>query len=652
MQTSVKKRPLFDKQVLDQAEAPDPREFLLVSDNGTYAASSLCGCNSRKYHGMLVAPQAQLGDDNYVLLSAMDESVSKGDETWQLSTHQYQGTYYPEGFRYLHTFDNNAVPTWTYKLGNMVLTKEWLFLPGDNTLYVKYTLQEADSDVVLQLRPMLAFRNMHSLTHQNNQVNSAVSTIGNGISVQLYPAYTPLYLQTHPHSEFIPAADWYYNIVYKEEQKRGYDYLEDQYTPGYFELKLEAGKSVILAAGVKDANMKCVPLQINSLLNGKKVPVSICDYLRNSAHQFIIKNENRTFIKAGYYWFGSWGRDTCIALPGLTLLTGDVYYFRKIVDALLADIKEGIIPNAGSGDNACYNTADASLWLIWAMQQFVKYYVTGERIWQMYGSALSAILSHYKDGAQSGIRMQEDGLITACEEKTALTWMDAVINNQPVTPRCGKAVEINALWYNAVSFCLQIAAEAGDKNFTKKWSAYPEKIRDSFVRCFWNSEKKYLADCVNDSYMDWSVRPNQLFAVSLPFSPLTEEQQKAVIDKIKEELLTPRGLRTLSPNDARYCGHYGGDQPTRDTAYHQGTVWPWMLGHFAEGYLRVYKQDGLPLLEEIYEGLAPALAESCLYTIPEVFDGDYPHKAGGAVSQAWSVAEILRFRNLLNNYRS
>lgn len=652
MLTINKKQPLFRKLVLDQAEQPDCREFLLVSDNGTYAAGTLCNCNTRKYHGMLVAPQPHLDEDNHVLLSSLDETVLKDDQTWMLSTHAYPNTYYPEGFRHIYTFDNNLIPTWTYRLGNMVLVKEWLFLTMDNTLYIKYTLREADAGVTLRLMPFLAFRNMHTLTHRNNQVNETVKPIKNGISIQLYPAYTPLFLQTSVNGEFIPTADWYYNFVYPEEQKRGYEYQEDLYTPGYFELTIEPGQSVFFAAGMRAANMERLPLRINNWFQAQKKPVTLCDYLKNSARQFLINNNERTIIKAGYYWFGAWGRDTCISLPGLTLLTGEVYYFRKITDALLEDMRNGIIPNTGTGNKAAYNTADASLWLIWAMQQFVHYYIPEEKLWEMYGPYLSSILDHYRQGTLLGIGMEEDGLIYAGAEDYALTWMDAIINNKPVTPRQGKAVEINALWYNAVCFCLATAAKAGDKDFVTKWSSYPQKIRDSFVRCFWDAEKQYLADCVNVSYMDWSVRPNQLFAVSLPFSPLTEEQQKAVIDKIKEELLTPRGLRTLSPHDANYHGQYCGNQPARDMAYHQGTVWPWMLAHFAEGYLRVYKEDGLPLLEEIYKGLAPALEESCLYTMAEVFDGDYPHRAGGAVSQAWSVAELLRFRNLLDNYKS
>lgn len=652
MQLTDKKKSLFGNVLLKHTNTPDSREVILSSNNGTYAATTLCGYNSRKYHGIFVAPQPQLDDDNHVLLSSLDESVLHDGKAWPLGAHYYYpDTFYPDGFRHIHTFNNDYNPTWTYRLGNILLIKEWLFLPLDNTLYIKYTLKEADDAITLHLMPLLAFRNMHTLTHQNNQLNGAITPVTNGISLQLYPGYTPLYLQTSAKAKFIADADWYYNFCYPEEQKRGYDYQEDLYTPGYFELKIEPGQSVLFAVGIKTADMEKAQLRILHLLKELETPETICDYLRRSARRFIIEEGKRSIIKAGYYWFGSWGRDTCISLPGLTLLTGEVYYFRKISDTLLKDMQKGIIPNTGYGSNATYNTADASLWLIWAIQQFVKYYSTGEKTWEIYGSALSAILDHYQQGSLFGIRMEEDGLIHAGEAGYALTWMDAIVNNQPITPRHGKTVEINALWYNAVCFCLKIAAEAGDKNFVKKWAVYPEKIRNSFINTFWNTERYYLADYVNDSYMDWSVRPNQLFAVSLPFSPLTGEQQKAVMDKIKGELLTPRGLRTLSPYDAAYQGHYCGDQPARDRAYHQGTVWPWMLAHFAEGYLKVYKHKGLMLLEEIYNGLVPALKEGCLYSVAEVFDGDFPHKGGGAVSQAWSVAELLRFRNLLNNYK-
>lgn len=651
MQVKEKKQSLFGNVMLGNSDAPDSREVILSSNNGTYAATTLCGYNSRKYHGLFVAPQPQLDDDNYVLLSSLDESVINDGQIWRLSTHCYHNVYYPEGFRHIGTFNNNYHPTWTYRLGNMLLVKEWFFLTMDNTIYIKYTLKEADTPVILQLMPLLAFRNMHTLTHRNNQLNGAVMPVKDGISVQLYPGYTPLYLQTSGNARFVAKADWYYNFSYPEEQEKGYDYQEDLYTPGYFELEIKPYQPVIIGIGVKEADMEKTGLRISQLQKGRERSETICDYLRRSPSPFIINKDKRTIIKAGYYWFGSWGRDTCISLPGLTLLTGEVYYFRKIADTLLRDMKMGIIPNTGYGNNAVYNTADASLWLIWAMQQFSKYYITGEKLWEIYGPALATIMEYYRLGSLFGIRMEDDGLIYAGEPGYALTWMDAIVDNQPVTPRYGKAVEINALWYNAVCFCLKIAAEAGDKDYVKKWAVYPEKIRNSFVCAFWNDNRNYLADYVNGSYKDWSVRPNQLFAVSLPFSPLTGDQQKAVIDNIKGELLTPRGLRTLSPRDAGYQGHYCGTQSARDMAYHQGTVWPWMLAHFAEGYLRVYKHQGLRLLEEIYYGLTPALKEHCLYSVAEVFDGDFPHKAGGAVAQAWSVAELLRFRNLLNNYK-
>jgi predicted glycogen debranching enzyme len=301
-------------------------------------------------------------------------------------------------------------------------------------------------------------------------------------------------------------------------------------------------------------------------------------------------------------------------------------------------------------DNKVYNTIDASLWLIWALQEYVHYRQAAAEVWNNYSTHLTSILHHYKTGTHYGIRMDEDGLITGGQEGYSLTWMDAIVDGVPVTQRMGKPVEINALWYNAVCFCLQLALEADDKAFISEWEHYPRKLSEAFVNCFWDPEKNYLADCVNGTYKDWSVRPNQLFAVSLPYSPLTEEMQAAVMNKIKEELLTPRGLRSLSPADLRYRGHYGGDMPSRDRAYHQGTVWPWLLAHFAEGYLKVYKREALPLLKELYNGMAPALDELCLYSIAEVYEGDEPHKAGGAVAQAWSVAELLRLNDLINQY--
>ncbi|WP_341838686.1 amylo-alpha-1,6-glucosidase [Chitinophaga pollutisoli] len=333
--------------------------------------------------------------------------------------------------------------------------------------------------------------------------------------------------------------------------------------------------------------------------------------------------------------------------------SGNFRLFEKIADALIADLKEGLLPNMGSGEHATYNAADASLWFIWALTEYHRHNVSPEmRVWDRYGPVVKSILSRYREGTHNGIRMDSDGLLEAVSPGMALTWMDAVCNGTPVTPRMGKAVELNALWYHAVCFALDLAAESEDMQFVREWKALPELCARSFVSVFWDEGKQYLADCVTDGVADWSVRPNQIFAVSLKYSPLPETIQRLVADKVAEELLTPRGLRTLSAGDPHYHGRYSGNQLQRDQAYHQGTIWPWLLGHFTDAYLRVYGGDALPLLQEIYEGMAVVLEEYGLYSVAELYDGDYPYRPGGTIAQAWSVAELIRMGQTIVNYRA
>ncbi|NLU91470.1 amylo-alpha-1,6-glucosidase [Chitinophaga sp. Ak27] len=626
------------------------KEYLLTGKGGSYVASTIGNCNTRKYHGLFVVPQPRIDGDGHVLLSALDEAISDESGTWELAMHCYPGVYYPEGYRYILEFTGPPVPQWIYQAGSLRLKKELLLNFEDDQLLIKYTLINASGPATLQLMPLLSFRNMHTLSKANAYIKEEVTPIKQGIKMQLYSTYMPLYMQLSADAVFVPAPDWHFNVEYPLEAERGYEFREDLYRPGYFEISLCPGQSVIFSAGLKEASVIKVPA-FDQLLAEKKVPTSLEDYLMNAARQFIVNTNGDLAIKAGYYWFGRWGRDTCIALPGLMLLTGDSQGFKSVLNGLLRELKDGLLPNTIAEGYSSYNTADASLWCIWALQQYVQRYGNALQVWKEYGPQLKSILHHYKNGTRFGIKMEEDGLIYAGEDGYALTWMDAVAANGPVTPRAGKAVDINALWYNAVCFCLQLAKLAKEVDFINTWGLPPEKIADAFRCCFWDAEKQYLVDYVNGNYKDKAMRPNQLLAVSLPYTPLMPEMQKAVIDKVREQLLTPRGLRTLSPEDSRYCGHYCGDQEARDHAYHQGTVWPWLLGHFTEGYLNVYGYKALPLLEELYAGMVKALDEYCLYSLAEVYDGDPPHKAGGAVAQAWSVAELLRMNDLIKQYQ-
>lgn len=639
---------VFHSSLMQDLHFSATKEYLVTARSGAYAASTICGCNTRKYHGLMVMPQSFPGDDNYVLLSSLDETCIQEDHTIPLSVHSFPGTHAPEGHMCITAFTANPFPKWWYKAGKHKLLKE-LLMDNNGTLMIRYSLL-TEGSIKLQLRPFLAFRNMHWLTRANDAINSAVHNVDGGIYMNLYEGYDNLFLQL-TEGTFIEDSCWHYNFEYIKEKQRGYDYQEDLYTPGYFEFNLTSGKPAIFSGSLTFQPIETLECRYYRQQYIAKKPVSLKEHLLTAADQFITARKGKTTIKAGYFWFGSWGRDTCISLPGLTLATGKISIFKDIAGQCIKTLKNGLIPNAGVGELAMYNTADASLWLIWALQQYAIQQDAYEEIWHTCGSALKDILHHYKTGTSYNIRMDDDYLITAGSPGVALTWMDAVAPEGPVTPRCGKAVEINALWYNAVCFCLQAAKLTDDKDFADNWAVYPEKISKSFANCFWDMEHSYLADCVDGQERDWSVRPNQLFAVSLPFSPLLPRQQRAVMEKIKSELLTPKGLRTLSPLDERYQSRYEGDQPSRDRAYHQGIVWPWLLGHFTEAILKTEGPVSLPFLEKIFNNMIYVLDECCINMVPEIFDGDFPHIARGAVAQAWSVAELIRMEQIIASYK-
>lgn len=627
------------------------KEYLITSEKGLYASSSLCTCHQRKYHGLLVAPQPQIDSENHLLISGIDETIKTGNCSVNFAIHKYPGLYHPEGQHYIKEFYGTPILKWVYQLHDIILTKEILLSDKESGALIRYSLEEASGDIELTFVPLMAFRNIHKLCKANGHVNTKVTSVANGIKLKLYPDYSDMYLQFSDKVNFIPAPDWYHNIEYSIERTRGYDYQEDLYTPGRFEMVAKKGEQVILYAGLNMVSPRLLKKRFSQLLQKAPILKTMEDCLYHAGKQFFIRKNGKSEIKAGYPWFGSWSRDTFISLPGLTLVPGYLKTFKAIIKSLLPTLKKGLFPNTGSGSEA-YNSVDAPLWFIWAIQQYALYTNSEDTIWKEYKRPLQSILDNYAKGTLYSIKMDSDGLIHAGEPGYALTWMDSIVEGKAVTPRIGKPIEINALWYNGICFCLEAASQGGDDEFITKWKNYPEKIKTSFMDNFIEEGKGYLADYTDGSYKDWSIRPNQIFALSLPYSPVPAYMHKPMLNTVKEELLTSRGLRTLSPADPYYHGEYFGSQHSRDQAYHQGTVWPWLLGHFAEAYLKVYDTNGILFIEQLYKGFEPALAELCLYTVPELYNGNVPHKPGGAVAQAWSIAELLRMNHLIKSYKS
>lgn len=637
----------FDKGKIVNLEYSLSRELIRSNRAGSYASTTLVECNTRKYHGLLICPVDELGGDRYVLLSSIDVTVVNNDKSFNIGLRKYKGDYYsPKGHKYLEDFEADVIPMRIYRVGGVLLKMERIFVHYEEQLLMRYTILEASEPMKLQIRPFLAFRSIHQLTHANLAANTKVEFIKNGIKSKLYEGFPYLHMQFSQPVEFVHVPDWFRGVEYIEEQKRGYDYSEDLFTPGFFEVDAKEGDAIVFSASTHEEKPSGFKTKFTKTVSAKIPRNCFINCLRNAAQQFIEKRGEETLIIAGFPWFGSWGRDTFISLPGIALARYKLALFRDVLDTQVRRMKDGLFPNMGTAGNYAFNSVDAPLWFFWALQQYTLN--GGTDCYERYGEAAKSVLDAYKNGTGYNIRMHGNGLVYADAFGKSLTWMDAVVNSVPVTQRRGFAVEINALWYNAVCFTIEMAKSEKDRKFIREYEHLPELIKKSFFELFWDEKTGCLADYVNDEEgRNTFVRPNMVIAVSLPYSMLDKEQMKKVLDIADKELLTPRGLRTLSPANKLYKGSYYGNQEQRDNAYHQGTVWPWLLGPFCEGWLKVYGNQGVSKVKKLIYGLEEVMSEHGISTLSEIHDGDPPHAPRGAISQAWSVGEVLRIINLL-----
>lgn len=641
----------FDKAQIVNLEYSLKREVIRTNRAGSYSSTTIVGCNTRKYHGLLVCPVDAFGGDRYVLLSSLDVTVVNNDRSFNTGIRKFKGDYYsPKGHKYIDELEMETIPSRIYRVGGVKLKHERLLVHYEEQYLARFTILEASEPMKLQIRPFLAFRNIHELTHANLAANKKIDVIENGIKAKLYEGFPFLNMQLSAKTEFVHVPDWYLGVEYPEEQKRGYEYSEDLFTPGFFEVDAREGDVIVFSASTKEEKTTGLKTKFTKTVNGKIPRNSFINCLRNAAQQFIEKRHGKTLIIAGYPWFGSWGRDTFIALPGIALarVMRSLQLYREVLDTQVERMKDGLFPNMGSLSNPAFNSVDAPLWFFWAVQQYIE--VGGTDAWERYGEALKSVLEAYKNGTAFNIQMRGNGLIYASAPGKSLTWMDAVINGIPVTQRKGYAVEINALWYNAVCFALDMARLVKDRKFIKEYEDLPDLIKNSFQELFCDHQRGYLADYINDEEgKNYFVRPNMVIAVSLPNSMLSKDQMQKVLDVADKELVTPRGLRTLSPGHPLYKGSYHGNQEERDNAYHNGTVWPWLLGPFCEGWLKVYGKQGVQKVRKLIYGLEEVMSEHGVSTISEIYDGDPPHSPNGAISQAWSIGEVLRIIDLLEN---
>ena len=646
-------------------------EWLDTNGLGSYSSSSIENCNTRRYHGLLVCRQAGF-EHRFVLLSKFDETVFIGDEEFYLSKNYFSpGVVVPDKEKLLNSeFNQELNPKWVFQNHNSQITKEVLMVYGQDITLIKYTYENLSKDralnlIHLNLRPFLAFRNFNHLSKENDSLNFSYTRLDKTVSYKPYPTLSELNLSFSEDFKVEEFSCWYEKFLYLEELERGYDYEEDLACPGVISLKLESKKSVYVAvhnSGELKKSLKSLwseefsrrakLIKSNNLKNA-----DMLSQLTYAANQFLIKSKNDTYsIIAGYHWFGEWGRDTMISLPGILLETSLEKEFIKVFKRFLDFKQDGLIPNMIGDDveHSAYNSVDASLWLFWALQQFYyKKKCSLSLIKKEFWEDLKDIINAYQEGRSAHIKFNDLGLIESGTEQDSLTWMDARVNGLAVTPRRGMLVEINALWFNALSFVEELAIEFKDP-FKDKVSDLKDKVKANYTKVFWLEEKGYLADYVLPTYVNGSqnptlipnkqLRPNQLLAISLEYSPISKFEQVSLVRIVEEELLTPFGLRTLNKADSQYKGHCEGDVNIRDAAYHNGTVWTWLLGPFFDALLKT--TDNLDATKKRIRTMInyfdSHLKHGGYYSVSEIFDADEPHAPRGCIAQAWSVAELRR----------
>lgn len=648
----------FDATVLHDPVEATAREWLETDGCGGYASSTVVACPTRRYHGWLVAP-VPAGGRRHVFLARIDEVVHGPDGEVALSCARWPDAVAPRGDLLQAAFALAPHPTFTYEAGDLVVRREILMLRGRHAVLVRYSVEGGGpAGVELDLRPLLACRDADHLTFANPHADPTLHPLPDGVRVQPYPALPAVALTWSADGTRVEAAPtWYRRVFYPVEQERGFDAVEDHFSPCRLRLPLREGAPVVVAASVDGpvADPRAAFAAEEQRRRARAAGVAtVRDRLALAADDFLFRAPGgRLAVCAGYPWFGEWGRDTFIALPGLTLARGDVDACTEVLAGALPFLRRGLLPNVygTSPDDSHYGSVDAALWFARAVFLWGEASGQRERLRREFLPALSEIADCYADGSAGlGIGLTADGLLRAGAPDLNPTWMDAQTESGPVTPRHGCAVELNGLFYALLAGVADLWRQHGDKARARRYADLARSCKQAFVRRFWLADDGYLADCVHeDGGVDRAVRPNMVLAAALPESPLSRAQRKAVVEKARAELLTPKGLRTLSPRDPAYVPRYAGGPRERDSAYHQGTVWPWLLGFFIEAALRAQAPSRklCAELRALWTPLEPELGRAGLQHVSEVFDGDPPHRPGGTIAQAWNTGEWLRSLRLL-----
>ena len=632
----------FDKNLMINLEQSLPKEMLRTNQSGAYHCTSIVGCNTRKQHGLLVIPIPEMDDKAHVLLSSLDETVIQHGAPFNLGIHQYgENIYSPNGHKYIRQFDCESVPTITYRVGGVILTKEKVFISHENRILIKYTLVEAHSPTTLQFRPFLAFRDANELCMENGSLNKNMNQVSNGMSCCLYPGYPELYMQFSHEAKWVDDGHWYKGIEYNKDKDRGLPYKEDLWVPGYFELPIKKGESIIFSASTFESDPSTFERIYAEEIATRTCRTSFYNCLKNSAKQFYYYKDDEMHIMAGYPWFAVRARDELIALPGCTLAIKHREDYEAIMGTLVNALKEYVETGTKHATIKEIDIPDTSLWAIWAIQQYKRFYGIGE-CRERYGEIVKFIVDAIRNGRIPNLYINENGLLSTNGQNSPVTWLSATIDGRPIIPRTGYIVEYNALWYNALKFAVALY-ESDDTmvGYVDDLNNLAETVKESFIETFLN-DYGYLYDYVNGAYADLSVRPNMAIAIGLDYSPLDRRQRKRVLDFVTRELLTPKGLRSLSPKSYGYNPTYVGNPIEREYAVHQGPARPWLFGFYADAYFKVFGVSGLSFIERMLIGYEDEMTEGCIGSLSELFDGNPPFIGRGAVSASKNVGEILR----------
>ena len=638
----------FNKSELVNLEYSLKREIIAANESGAYCNTSIVTCNTRRYHGLLAVPVQELGGGKYMLLSALDESLILGGKQFNLGIHCYGDTYEPRGHKYIVDFDAAPVPVVTYKVGGILFTKTIMMVPDNDQVLIKYELLQAPSKVTLALKPFLAFRSVHSLTSQNAEAYTQPDEIDGGVSFRLYNGFPDLNLQTSSAAAFKYQPYWYNGVTYSDEYRRGFDCREDLFVPGMFQMTLKPGESVVFSASVNEINPRGLKRKFTDTLKKMGDIETHHDLLVHNAQLFKQHDGDKARINAGYSWLETGLlRETIVSLPGLTLYAnGDCAEFEKILDTLIAEEQGRLFHRT--------TQCEAPLRLTETIQKYIRFSGKEKQIWKKYGETLKGIIESYAPGRRKEVAMHPNGLLWTQMDGVALSWMNAYVHGHPVTERAGYQVETNAFWYNALCFALDMENKYGPKKdnaFVARWTAVRDLVKQNFQPTFWREDWGYLVDYVNGGPQDQAVRPNQLYAVCLEYIPVDDEVVSEVVMTINDELLTKRGLRSLSPRNEAYRGVYEGSQIDRDLAYHQGCAFPALLAPYIEICFEMMGSTFYKRAEYLTEGFYQDISKHGVGAFSELYDGDPPHEPHGAISSAMSTAALLTIDYVMNQYK-